>query len=152
MLPAVRSCAAGGLPRACFASAGLRNPYATSPQTLSGAPDVRLLLERRFDMFNWFRRHGYPDSIWDKVVPTAAAAAAGAKGCLQACRHPAGAAAAAVEAEAIKQTANAPSVVQIKARAGPSRGTLLLFDFDRTLTDYDAGRNPALDGHVSCMT
>jgi hypothetical protein len=132
----------GRLPCACLASAGLRNPYATLPQTLSGAPDVRLLLERRFDMFNWFRRHGYPDSIWDKGVPAAAAAAAavGAKGCLQASQSPAGTAAAAVEAEAIKQTSNAPSVVQIKARAGPSRGTLLLFDFDRTLTDYDAGK------------
>ncbi|KAF6263587.1 hypothetical protein COO60DRAFT_376205 [Scenedesmus sp. NREL 46B-D3] len=29
-------------------------------QTLASAPDVRSVLERRFDMMNWFKRHGYP--------------------------------------------------------------------------------------------
>lgn len=37
------------------------------PQTLEGEADVRVVLQRRFDMATWFRRNGFPVDMIIKV-------------------------------------------------------------------------------------
>jgi hypothetical protein len=75
-------------------------------RTLAAAPDVRPLLERRFDMGSWFLRHGYPASIWvPKPAPAAAVIAEAAAAAAQA--PVAAAAAAAMARAAVKPMAAA---------------------------------------------
>jgi hypothetical protein len=97
-------------------------------QTLASAPDVRTVLERRFDMMNWFKRHGYPNSLWEQQH-TAAPAAVPPK-------------AAAASAPAAVQPADAQVLVEDSTvvDAKHKERCLLVFDFDKTLTDWDAGR------------
>ncbi|WIA08413.1 hypothetical protein OEZ85_007851 [Tetradesmus obliquus] len=98
-------------------------------QTLAGAPDVRTVLERRFDMMNWFKRHGYPNSLWEQQHAATPAAV------------PAKAAAAATSAPAAVQPADAQVLVEDSMVVDDKHKErcLLVFDFDRTLTDWDAG-------------
>jgi hypothetical protein len=97
-------------------------------QTLASAPDVRIVLERRFDMMNWFKRHGYPNSLWEQQQAAAPAAV-----------PPKAAAAAAVPAAA--QPADAQVLVDDSMVHDDKHKErcLLVFDFDKTLTDWDAG-------------
>jgi len=100
-------------------------------QILSSATSVQPVLERRFDMLNWFKRHGYPASIWAAGSSRAVVKAAST-----------GAPATAVEPAAVEQkkpVVKRQGVFEVTACSRAPRGTLLLFDFDRTLTDYDAG-------------
>lgn len=106
-------------------------------QMLSSAPDVRVLLQHRFDMFTWFKRHGYPvqalssDSTHNvahprepiKKLPVAAAPSKRVD--LTASCGPA--------------TAAPRAPVQPSVLSGPQKEVLLLFDFDKTITDFDAG-------------
>lgn len=99
-------------------------------QTVAGAPDVRPVLQRRFDMLNWFKRHGYPDTLWQpqqpkqqqQQVPRAAAAKA---------VHPAQAVDLQVEIEDVVDHSHAP---------------MLVFDFDKTISAWDAGETHCLLG------
>ncbi|KAF8072557.1 PSR2 [Scenedesmus sp. PABB004] len=84
-------------------------------QNLASAPDVRSVLERRFAMCDWFTRNGYPPEVW-------APRAAGAEP-----QQPEVAA-----ADAVVVVDDAPAL----AKAG---GTVLVCDFDKTLTSWDAG-------------
>jgi hypothetical protein len=98
-------------------------------QTLASAPDVRIVLERRFDMLNWFKRHGYPNSLWEQQQQPAAAA-------------PAAVPAKAAAAAAVQQPADAQVLVEdsMVVDEKHKERCLLVFDFDKTLTDFDAGR------------
>jgi hypothetical protein len=100
-------------------------------QILSSATSVQPVLERRFDMLNWFKRHGYPETIWASGNKSVVGAARrDDKGLVKV--KP-----AAVQQQ--KQVEKQHAVFDITACSRAPRGTLLLFDFDRTLTDYDAG-------------
>ena len=119
-------------------------------RTLAGAPDVRPLLERRFDMARWFVRHGYPAAAWARpgagaaarrLAPAAArpplppAAAAAARARMQQ-QHAAARAAAAAAAQPASAAANGAAP---RDASSPAGRVLFLTDFDRTVTDWDAG-------------
>ncbi|GBF88218.1 CTD small phosphatase [Raphidocelis subcapitata] len=121
-------------------------------QSLAAAADVRPALERRFDMLNWFVRHGYPASIWEAKPDAAQGAAAAA------------ATPAAPQAEqqqqAQQQQQQAQQQQQPPQQRRPSGGAadvLLLFDWDKTVVDFDAAERlvselapelaPMLAGH-----
>jgi RNA polymerase II subunit A small phosphatase-like protein len=94
-------------------------------QTLASAPDVRCVLERRFGMMNWFKRHGYPDSLWQQQQQPSALAAA-----------------TAVLPPAQQTVASATaqrSDMEVVIEDRESAPVLLVFDFDKTLTNWDAG-------------
>jgi hypothetical protein len=107
-------------------------------QTLAAAPDVRPLLERRFDMSSWFVRHGYPASLWARPARRALAAP---KPAAPATPSPAALrlrlAAAAQQRQG--RAAAAAAAGATAAGAAPAQEVLLLCDFDKTLTDFDAG-------------
>lgn len=107
------------------------------PQTLADAADVRPLLERRFGMRAWFQSHGYPASIWVQPQPAAAkpgaAPAASAAGAASAHRPPLPPGRKHVFAAARGAPAAAPAAV------GAQKEVVLITDFDKTLTDWDAG-------------
>jgi hypothetical protein len=95
-------------------------------QTLASSPDVRVVLERRFDMMNWFKRHGYPDSVWQQRQHEP--------------ELPAARATAAVAARTTGHVTHAaPSDLQVVVEDAEPGPPLLVFDFDKTLTDWDAG-------------
>lgn len=98
------------------------HPLGHCLQNLAGTPDVRSVLERRFDMKNWFKRHGYPDSIWDQQHQMPAAT-------------PSKPATAADVAYADVEVVVDDAVMDSKQK----ERCLLVFDFDKTLTDFDAG-------------
>lgn len=88
-------------------------------QKITTAPDIRVLLQRRFDMSTWFRQHGYIS----KHAPCA------------------------VTSKAVRPTINITAdstaknlVVPLKVvKPEKPKGTLLLMDFDKTFTNFDAG-------------
>lgn len=82
---------------------------------------MRPVLQRRFDMLNWFKRHGYPNSLWkahEQPVPPPRKA-------VKAASHPA-------------QTADLQVVIDDVV--DHSRVPTLVFDFDKTISAWDAGR------------
>lgn len=97
-------------------------------QMLSSVPDVRAVLQRRFDMVNWFKRHGYPVDSWlDGAVHKDSAS---------------------LNAEIIQaqDSLSAPlSTVSISQASVPESKFLLLFDFDKTLVDFDTGERVVED-------
>lgn len=106
-------------------------------QVLANTSDVRSVLQRRFDMTTWFKRNSFPvDSIL-------AAAAEAVK--QEQAQHAAAALSALTPMTASAQQPPAPAVEHVhQAVAGPQLAApikkfLLLTDFDKTLTDFDAG-------------
>lgn len=106
-------------------------------QTVAAVPDVRPVLQRRFGMLNWFKRHGYPDSLWQapqqaavQQRPSAAAAKAGPLA------HPSSPATAAAPRPSDR---TADMQVIIEDVVDPSLTPLLVFDFDKTISSWDAG-------------
>jgi hypothetical protein len=94
-------------------------------QTLASAQDVRTVLDKRFEMTSWFRRHGYPvQHSVDKTVVKCKSVDS-----LQQLQpvHP---------AQSVQQ---AQPQQQLIAAARSRKHTLLLTDFDKTLMDFDAG-------------
>jgi hypothetical protein len=90
------------------------------------------VLTRRFDLFNWFKRHGYPDSLWQQPQqqqpvaprkPTAVRAAAQSP-------HPSSPA-------AVKQSDLQVIIDDVVDPA--AHAPLLVFDWDKTLSAFDAG-------------
>lgn len=100
-----------------------------SMQTVAGAPDVRPVLERRFGMLNWFKRHGYPDSLWQQQPqPQLARRKSGTVARAAPVPHPAAPVPAAADLQVV--------IEDVVDRA---QTPLLVFDWDKTLTDWDAG-------------
>lgn len=93
-------------------------------QTLASAPDVRGVLERRFGMLNWFKRHGYPDSLWQKDSGPVASAVPAVQD---------GVTTNVLRASAAAQRADMEVVIDDKRESAP---VLLVFDFDQTLTNW----------------
>jgi hypothetical protein len=87
-------------------------------------------------MLNWFKRHGYPDSLWQQPqqpVRKAATAAGAAPG-----PHPS----APVVAE---QPADLQVVIEDVV--DKTQAPMLVFDFDKTISAWDAGEHcPAAAG------
>jgi hypothetical protein len=96
---------------------------------------VKPVLHRRFDMGNWFKRHGFP------VEQIEAAALRSAFEERE--RHMAAAAAASGPQHPLAPhpvpTILLPPYEHIPAPSAPRKPVLLLSDFDKTLTDFDAG-------------
>ncbi|MEW5298482.1 MAG: hypothetical protein WDW36_001600 [Sanguina aurantia] len=108
-------------------------------QVLSKEPDVRTVLQRRFDMCTWFKRNGFPvDTILENAVEAArqerirGGAPAAAPGSVAG--SPPGSRSSVV---AVAKPATSP--LQKRAAGSLVRPFLILTDFDKTLTDYDAG-------------
>lgn len=100
-------------------------------QTLASAQDVRTVLDKRFEMTSWFRRHGYPvQHAVDKTVVKCKSVDS-----LQQLQpvHP---------TQSVQQ---AQPQQQLIAAARSRKHTLLLTDFDKTLMDFDAGE---IKGHT----
>jgi hypothetical protein len=94
---------------------------------------VRPLLERRFDMGSWFVRHGYPASIWARPARRALLAKPAAPSMPTPAALKLRLAAAAARPQQGATTDGAPT------GAAPRKEVLLLCDFDKTITDFDAG-------------
>lgn len=97
-------------------------------QTVAGAPDVRPVLERRFGMLNWFKRHGYPDSLWQQQQPQP-----------QLARRKSGSAAARaapVPHPAAPVPAAADLKVVIEDVVDRAQTPLLVLDFDKTISPW----------------
>ena len=106
-------------------------------QALTNEPDVKSVLHRRFDMGSWFKRHGFPvDHITKQALLDAAE---------ERQRHMTAALQQQQQQQqqvaAVKGPVRTPTCLQpfVPSTAAPSRGMLLLADFDKTLTDFDAG-------------
>lgn len=104
-------------------------------QTVAGAPDVRPVLERRFGMLNWFKRHGYPDSLWQQPPPQQAVRKAGGSARAAPVPHPSAPVAADQAADL---------QVVIEDVVDQSQTPLLVFDFDKTISAWDAGEHAAV--------
>lgn len=108
-------------------------------QTLAAASDVRPMLERRFDMCHWFRHHGYPPTLWEAPAINRVVAAKSAASHHAAARPAAGQKQQqqplSSSTAARSSTSKTPAPV-----ARQQKDVLLLFDFDKTITDYDAGK------------
>lgn len=106
-------------------------------QVLSKEPDVRTVLQRRFDMCTWFKRNGFPvDAILENAIEAARqerlrdGAPVSAHGC-------SGSPVVRSPSTAVTQPSTSPA--QKRVPGTPVRPFLILTDFDKTLTDYDAG-------------
>lgn len=100
---------------------------------------MRTVLQRRFDMCTWFKRNGFPvDTILENAIEAArqerirGGAPAAAPG--SAAGSPPGSRSSVV---AVAKPATPP--LQKRAAGSQVRPFLILTDFDKTLTDYDAG-------------
>ncbi|KAJ9513226.1 hypothetical protein QJQ45_029513 [Haematococcus lacustris] len=101
-------------------------------QVLATEPDIKPVLHRRFDMRNWFKRHGFPVDAIEKAALKAAFE--------ERERHMAQATARCC-AGAVPQAPSGllPPHEDIAPPTSPKKQTLLLTDFDKTLLDWDAG-------------
>mmetsp|Transcript_3464 Transcript_3464/g.8628 ORF Transcript_3464/g.8628 Transcript_3464/m.8628 type:complete len:537 (-) Transcript_3464:985-2595(-) len=105
-------------------------------QALARESDVRPYLRKRFEMMGWFKKHGLPA---EKLAEQALQAAAEERelhrqAALMA--RTSGSPSSAAPAPATRQL---PDYVDVQPVAPPTRQYLLLSDFDKTLTDADAG-------------
>lgn len=81
------------------------------------------MLERRFGMMSWFKRHGYPESLWQQhqQQPAARVAAMPSR---------------APDVSTAGSTAQQSDMEVLVEDSKDSAPVLLVFDFDRTLTNW----------------
>lgn len=94
-------------------------------------------------MHNWFRRQGYPESIWAAPACGLSAAPSVASASTDSL--------ASVATTYAAETAT-PTETPQAAAASEQKETLLIFDFDKTLTDYDCGESLGLPCTVARAT
>jgi hypothetical protein len=99
-------------------------------QTVAAAPDVRPVLQRRFDMLNWFKRHGYPDSLWQQPPPQQAVRKSATVAKAAPAPHP---------SSPVPAQQAADMQVVIEDAVDFQQTPLLVFDFDKTISTWDAG-------------